>query len=926
MGYIEGVLHSIMNRKKQVMKIWLTIMAVAGLVTIIMALGDSLKAYQKAVNQKAFGKWFIMETSVNGKTSDELSAHPYLTGYGEVINVSGCYGADYTQNNYSFGYMDKAACDIASLSLKQGNMPQNNNEIAVEKDTLSKLGYSYELGQTITVYYYDKRGGYDNILSKKCSKEYKLVGIIENYASYWSGGEYVPTFLITKEEAESYGYIERRTFLYTLDENIHTHDYRQVYEGMKEQISTHSEYNSRVYDSESVGFDGITAYAAVFAAVIGMVAGFAVLLAYNRERAGSYILYYHMGVELNAILRGAVMEGLLIKISSCAAGIVAGAGIVSVVMEAVALFQNKVAVSVSADSLIKAILITGVLCIILVISGAAQVFLSLKMPKMKISRVKPIGIKVSSTGGGSDGKKGNPKRRNPQLLYVLRSLKKEKTTAILRAAFTMAVFTIITFCIKGIADANEEYSNADKKPDLIISRNSFVNSEGTGGWGYDSVRLDDREFFVDSRYFGGNLNVLEYITDDIIYNIKNIDGINKVDTQLIENNAILSYYSFEMYQKFVEENGIKALEDCAVSVKDNTYYMPVFPGTVDCTYYVKPTKKFYEKLSEYISEEYIDYNKFKEGGQLIIFNFTDETEIYNKTYKAGDTVQFPYSYLDMGGGRGIFVEENTLWGRLYNKFRILQASLESTDEGSTYIRKIKDDAYKNKKQYVTVAGVIHMDEEKKSEFYEKFPVLKEFPSRNVIIVSEELLKKIYNAHLSVFFKILGEEYPSDENVALSGNVLCVNYGLDSIYKATDNMLQAYLQKEGYFFVSNVEENNICRINYVNKILSYMITIIGLSIIYFLVIIIWNCFKFMEEKDKLVLYSELGAEKKKLSGIGVIRYGVEAGMAFLFGMIICCAALSYKYCAVYLFTAAVITLLCGASVWIIYARGLYRKER
>ncbi|MBO5459394.1 MAG: hypothetical protein J5981_03990, partial [Lachnospira sp.] len=225
-----------------------------------------------------------------------------------------------------------------------------------------------------------------------------------------------------------------------------------------------------------------------------------------------------------------------------------------------------------------------------------------------------------------------------------------------------------------------------------------------------------------------------------------------------------------------------------------------------------------------------------------------------------------------------------------------------------------------------VAGVIYMDEEKKAEFYKKFPVLKELPSRNVIIMSDEFIKKMYNIYLSAFFEILGEEYPSDEGVVLSGNVLCVNYGLDSIYKATDNILQAYLQKEGYSYISNVDENDICRINYINKILSYMITIIGLSVIYFLVIIIWNCFRFAEEKDKLKLYSELGAEQSKLSGIGIIRFGIEAGMAVFGGIIISCAVLSHKYCVVYLFTAGVITLLCGVAVRIIYSRGLRQKDR
>ena len=63
-------------------------------------------------------------------------------------------------------------------------------------------------------------------------REYKLTGVLEDYASYWDGGSYMPVMLITQEEAESYEQTASVTTLYALNENIHTTDYRQGYQGM----------------------------------------------------------------------------------------------------------------------------------------------------------------------------------------------------------------------------------------------------------------------------------------------------------------------------------------------------------------------------------------------------------------------------------------------------------------------------------------------------------------------------------------------------------------------------------------------------------------------------------------------------------------------------------------------------------------------
>ena len=97
-----------------------------------------------------------MENSSNGTQSEELKTHPYLAGSGKAVNTAVYSVSELSSTEIKIGYMDSMAAQLASLTLLKGAMPQNNDEIAVERHTLETLGYSEELGQTITVSYPDK--------------------------------------------------------------------------------------------------------------------------------------------------------------------------------------------------------------------------------------------------------------------------------------------------------------------------------------------------------------------------------------------------------------------------------------------------------------------------------------------------------------------------------------------------------------------------------------------------------------------------------------------------------------------------------------------------------------------------------------------------------------------------------------------------
>lgn len=72
--------------------------------------------------------------------------------------------------------------------------------------------------------------------------------------------------------------------------------------------------------------------------------------------------------------------------------------------------------------------------------------------------------------------------------------------------------------------------------------------------------------------------------------------------------------------------------------------------------------------------------------------------------------------------------------------------------------------------------------------------------------------------------VMEKEYDPEQYRDLGQNVMTVSYGLSALYQATDEVLRAYLDSYGYSYASHFEENNVYRIQYLNQLFFYGITI------------------------------------------------------------------------------------------------------
>ena len=91
------------------------------------------------------------------------------------------YDSEWNETKLHIGSMTDDFIKQGRLKLDEGRMPQNNDEIAMDWNTLLKLGYAGELGQKITIYYY--RADNINYESDQRIETYTLVGIFQNYTN-----------------------------------------------------------------------------------------------------------------------------------------------------------------------------------------------------------------------------------------------------------------------------------------------------------------------------------------------------------------------------------------------------------------------------------------------------------------------------------------------------------------------------------------------------------------------------------------------------------------------------------------------------------------------------------------------------------------------------------------------------------------------
>lgn len=145
----------------------------------VMLFKSNMYQWQLQSVRHRFGSWIIMLYDSNLEENSELKNHPYLNESGKAAVDNYMYDTKKQQDvsSVKLGYMSDEFISIGNISLREGSMPQEDDEAAIEWDTLIKLNQGTTIGQDIVINIRKSNSPYSDVIEKHISSLEYLITI-----------------------------------------------------------------------------------------------------------------------------------------------------------------------------------------------------------------------------------------------------------------------------------------------------------------------------------------------------------------------------------------------------------------------------------------------------------------------------------------------------------------------------------------------------------------------------------------------------------------------------------------------------------------------------------------------------------------------------------------------------------------------------
>ncbi len=274
---------------------------------------DAMDQYTKERSYQNYGEWVLSavdDSSISENGFQEVE-HPYLSASGVCrtgLDLLDEAGSD--SENY-LGTADESFLRIGNISLYEGRMPADDNEIVMDLPALAALGYSYDLGQSVTVKTQmqdpeDEEGGMLTF-----QKKFTLVGTIKSFALNWAHMDTypLPNCLVTEQALQEMGGSVYDTHFYQLDRRFEDIDVDEFSYAMTEQYEL-CIYNSYAYGNRIWGSaEMFTAVKIILLTITGLAVAY-LMISYESGRRKWYYRYRGIGAEKSQIREMIFIEGV----------------------------------------------------------------------------------------------------------------------------------------------------------------------------------------------------------------------------------------------------------------------------------------------------------------------------------------------------------------------------------------------------------------------------------------------------------------------------------------------------------------------------------------------------------------------------------------------------------------------------------------
>ena len=671
-AFFDYCIKSLKRRKKQVLKavtaIFLSFTFVAG----VLLFRDNMYEWQIQSAKHRFGDWFVMMNGNDSRENAQLKSHPYLNDSGKVSISNYQYNNNWNQTDIKIGYMDNDFVRLSNITPDKGEFPKNDDEIAVEWNTLLLLNQGTDIGQDITL----------NIIvnnpkassgSDRITKTYKLSGILKSYTNVWVGGSNVPGIITTKNEAQNIKRSNSAVYIYSA-RNYISGDYKDIYEGLNKKVSGSLIYNSSLYDYEPWSTSSIYEYMYIVLVILG-VAGIAYQLSvYNKTRKYAYGIIKNMGATKLQMIAFICVENAVIVISSSVIGL-----ILSIIAARLICFIVELRTGISFFTIDRGIYISLLIMLIMAVV---------------------VGSIVNICGQSSDRlhrytsryklKRLYKKDRHTRHTYILNKNNYVKETykrfmlgqgivqSICIRLFSLAMMIIMIICIVNSVRTYADYKISSQKSDVCNAENDvqleyeagktldlfkyikdcYSNAINNVSWemysdAYKSRISDDDGISFSKRnlkYNIKNADALMYkdIDESTIEYVRGITGVDDISYGYFETARVWTWNTMD-YNKmgipyYVDIDDNKNINSKNINSKNsdsnNASYSSeqINPKYLFATEYVEADSRVYDVLADITGKDEIDIQAFKDGRQVVIFLDKNPEGVYDDTITKGTDI------------------------------------------------------------------------------------------------------------------------------------------------------------------------------------------------------------------------------------------------------------------------------------------------
>ena len=139
----------------------------------------SMIATNREFSKQSMGNQDFILSHTDEETMHDAAEKGLVAQYGFAHTVAYAYAdSDEYDNGVSIAWLDDAAKSISYISFLEGNYPENENEIAIEKIALLRLGIDAKVGDTVTLSVLTQNDR--SYIGDAQEKTYKLVGIVRD--------------------------------------------------------------------------------------------------------------------------------------------------------------------------------------------------------------------------------------------------------------------------------------------------------------------------------------------------------------------------------------------------------------------------------------------------------------------------------------------------------------------------------------------------------------------------------------------------------------------------------------------------------------------------------------------------------------------------------------------------------------------------